>query len=129
MSRIEEVLNAKKKLIAGHGASEKDICSAEEQLNIKFALEYRDYLLRYGAVSYGGREFTGITPIERINVVSVTEEERARDIDNRESFYVIEQTGMDDIVIWQNEEGKIYKTYGIEAPKQIYNSLEEFFSL
>ena len=62
-------------------------------------------------------------------MVAVTKEERDRDISNRGVMYVIEQTGIDYIDIWQGKSGQVYRTYGNEKSKQISNSLEEFFLL
>ena len=130
MDRIIEVIEEKIDLIAGQGASKQEIELAEKQLGIRFASEYKEYLQKYGSASFDGSEFTGITPIERLNVVIVTKKERDRDASGeRDNCYVIEQTGMDDIVIWQDESGKVYQTYGIEKPKQIFNSLVEYISL
>ena len=127
MSMIEKIINDKDDLIKGNGASAEQIDSAEKQLGIKFATEYKEYLLQFGVVSFDGREFTGITPVERLDVVVITKEERARDTrGGRENYYVIEQTGMDDIVIWQDESGKVYQTYGVNEPKQIFDSLSDY---
>lgn len=75
-----------------------------------------------------GHELTGICKAARLNVVDVTQDERQYNsvpVD----WYVIEQTNIDGIVIWQTASGTIYETCpGSEADK-ICDSLEEYISL
>ncbi len=128
MREITEIIYGKDEYIAGNGTSEQQIAFAEEQLGVKFAPEYKKYLSQFGVVSFDGREFTGITPIKRLDVVSVTNEERSRAPVERKKLYVIEQTNVDDVVFWQDSDGVIYSTYGIGIPRKEYNSLSEFLS-
>ena len=87
-----------------------------------------DSMRYYGAASYYGHELTGICKAARLNVVDVTQDERQYNsvpVD----WYVIEQTNIDGIVIWQTASGTIYETCpGSEADK-ICDSLEEYISL
>jgi len=82
----------------------------EQKLNVRFSIEYKEYLLAFGEASIYGHELTGICESKRLNVVDVTIEERERDENIPDDFYVIEQTHTDDIVIWQSGTGEIYKS-------------------
>ncbi|MFR2942517.1 MAG: SMI1/KNR4 family protein [Christensenellales bacterium] len=109
-------------------ASPHDIEAAESALSLKFADDYCAYVAAFGAASYYGHELTGICKAARLNVVDVTQDERQYNsvpVD----WYVIEQTNIDGIVIWQTASGTIYETCpGSEADK-ICDSLEEYISL
>lgn len=44
-----------------------------------------------------------------------------------DDFYVLEEANIDGIVIWQDSNGIVYKTYpGCEKPKQIFQSFAEY---
>ena len=63
-----------------------------------------------------------------INVVDVTLAERNFCTNIPEGWYVIEQTHMDGIVIWQDEQGCIYKAISGKIDK-IHNSLKEYVAM
>ncbi len=42
-------------------------------------------------------------------------------------LYVIEQTHIDDIVIWQSEAGEIYQTVGGLKPEKIADGIIDYF--
>lgn len=43
-----------------------------------------------------------------------------------DTMYVIENTGVDGIMIWQDTKGKIYQTKPESKPKKIVDSLAEY---
>ena len=108
MCRILKVLGNKKGLLSGEGAVEEMILAAERELNLSFSDEYREYLKHYGIVAYCGHELTGLTKTARLSVVEVTKAERAKDPEIPTDLYVIEGTNVEEIVMWQSAEGKIY---------------------
>ena len=127
MESIIEVLRASDDLSAGKGASKEQIDAASSALGLTFAEDYLLYLQEFGLAYVNGHELTGIGIISRNDVVSVT-------LDKREAphikaipddWYVIEDTNIDCIVIWQSSKGIVY----MESPgmiKQIYTSLAEY---
>lgn len=106
---IIENLSRKEDLICGKGASDKSIFDAEKALNLTFSKEYRDYLRTYSCVMYEGHELTGISKFSRIHVVDVTIELKRNEKMIPEDWYVIEETGIDGIVIWQDVKGTVYR--------------------
>ena len=127
MENIIEVLRSSDDLFAGKGASKEQIDEASKALGLAFAEDYLMYLQEFGLAFVNGHELTGIGILPRNNVVSVTVEKRklphVKDIPD--DWYVIEDTNIDSIVIWQSSKGKIYmETPGII--KQIYSSMAEY---
>ena len=120
------LLNSEPDLITGKGASEEQIEKAEEALKVSFADDYKEYLRMYGAIMINGHELTGISKAEHMDVVSVTQEGRKYDLpEDTEKMYVIEDLGIDGILIWQDSEGKIYEIQN-GRKKKIGESLEEY---
>lgn len=126
MEDIISILKRKPDFLSGKGSSPSTITDIENELGLSFAEDYKQYLLVYGIAAFDGIELTGITSVQRVNVRSVTEK-------NRElcsvpgNFYVIEEAGIDGIVIWQDSNGSVYKTFpGCEKPIPIYKSFAEY---
>ena len=126
MSEILEIIKSKPFLHTLDGVPEKTIENAEKRLGLKFSEEYREYLREYGLAFFDGHELTGASEFPRLNVVSVTERERVKFDNTFPDLYVIEQTNIDDITIWQAEDGCIYQTVGNSRPEKICNSLKEY---
>ena len=108
MSAIKDAFESRESFLAGKGASPEQIVQAEKQLGLSFAQEYREYLSSYGIAAYDGHELTGITKSDRLNVVTVTKEAKARYVSIPADYYVIEQVGVEELVIWQSGTGEIY---------------------
>ncbi len=120
------LLNSEPDLITGKGASEEQIEKAEEALKVSFANDYKEYLRVCGAIMVNGHELTGISKAEHMDVVNVTREGRKYDLpEDTEKMYVIEDLGIDGILIWQDSEGKIYEIQN-GRKKKIGESLEEY---
>lgn len=107
-------------------ASKNMIDRAEAQLKLKFAPEYRDYVGQFGSVAVNGHELTGVVPSLRLNVVKVTKEEWEFNSKVPNTMYVIENAGIDSIMIWQDASGSIYLSEPDEAPLKIASSLVEY---
>ena len=127
MENIIEVLKASDDLSAGKGASAEQIDAASKSLNLEFAEDYLMYLREYGLAYVNGHELTGIGIIPRNDVVTVTLEKRK--LPHVEAipadWYVIEDTNIDSIVVWQSSKGLVY----MESPgsiKQLYASMAEY---
>lgn len=104
----------------------KMIDEAEKALGTMFSNEYIEYLEKYGEAAIDGHELTGLCSPDRVNVVSVTKLERMGRASSTTFMYVVEQTGIDDIVIWQDKSGKVYLTIGDKKPEFIACSISEY---
>lgn len=109
-----------------NGVTENDIKEAEKRLDVRFSDEYKMLLTKYGIWSFEGHEFVGISKSKRLNVVDTTEKEKSLNGNALKGLYVLEVTGIDGIVIWQSNEGDIYRTVGKSKPKKLNTSLSEY---
>lgn len=109
MSSFADKLRAFPRMRCSGGVEQLMIAQAEDTLDLRFAEDYRKYLLELGSAKAGGHEFTGICKTKRLHVVDVTKEERMY-VSVPESWYVVEQANIDGIVIWQDASGAIYQT-------------------
>lgn len=125
MEDIIKTLKNAQDFIGGRGRSDKEIESAEKELGINFAPDYKIYLKEIGLACFDGHELTGICEDPRLDVVHVTKDQRENNPESR-SLYVIEEANIDAIVIWQDFLGKIYMTEGNLEPKLIANSMTDY---
>ena len=125
MTDIVELIQKQPDLYVMKGASAADIEKAERDLGLRFAKDYRKYVAQFGAASFSNRELTGVCRSARLSVVAVTIYERSK-VNVPEDWYVIEQTNIDSIVVWQAADGDVYKTIPGHQPERICNSLAEY---
>lgn len=125
MSNLIEVLKNAPEYIGGTGRTDAEIESAEKQLGVEFASDYRCYLKEIGLACFEGHELTGICKSTRLNVVDVTTTQRELYSEAR-SWYVIEEANIDGIIIWQSSTGAIYKTAPGIKTRKIFDSLTEY---
>ena len=128
MKKIIEVINNLSNLLPLKPASDTQITDAELQLRVSFAEEYKDYLSEFGAIMADGIELSGIAKAEHRNVVALTKKERELNPKVPNTMYVIENTCVDGIIIWQDTKGDIYQTQPNMEPKKIADSMAEYFS-
>jgi hypothetical protein len=126
VSNIVETIRALPKSLPLKPAPEADIAAAEERLGLRFADEYKEYLGVFGAILADGVELTGIAKSESRHVVAVTMQERKLNPDVPNDLYVVENVGIDGIIIWQNEKGRIFRTVPHTAPAEIAASLADY---
>ena len=124
MSDIIKVLKQMEDFDSMDGGSKEEIALAELDLNLNFAADYKKYLLEYGIASADGHEFTGLVKSPRLNVVDVTVKLKKKFKDAPADAYVIEELGVDDIVIFQTSDGSIYKA----APKTQFIKVADSFA-
>lgn len=111
--------------IGGNGRKEEEIKAIEEKLGLVFSSDYRLYLKEIGLACYSGHELTGICKDKRLNVMDITlEEKTTKEIPA--DWYVIEQTNIDGIVIWQVSTGEIYQTNFDGKAEKLCESLKEY---
>ena len=123
---IVEVIKMLPDLLPLKPATNTQITDAELQLRVSFAEEYKAYLKEFGAIMADGIELTGIAKSKHRNVVSITEQEHALNPNVPHTMYVIENTCVDGIIIWQDTIGSIYQTQPNLKPKKIADSLAEY---
>lgn len=115
---IGKVIESIDDVMSVGGASDKDINKAESRLGLKFADDYIEYVKKYGIVLFGSHEITGICGNQRLDVCKITEKERIKNPDIPKTYYVIEELDIDDVVIWQAPDGRIYQSVpGLELLK------------
>lgn len=125
MNDIIKTLKYASDFIGGTGRTEAEIESAEKELGINFASDYKTYLKEIGLACFDGHELTGICEDPRLDVVHVTKDQRENNPESR-SLYVIEEANIDGIVIWQDFSGNIYMTVENSRPKLIAYSLSAY---
>lgn len=118
---IVEAFETRDDFIAGSGVAPEIIADAEKELQLSFAKDYREYLLKYGLIMCCGHELTGLGKRERTNVIHVTMQMKQIQNDIPDDWYVLENENMDGAIIWQDTNGNVYFN-----TKKIYSSLCEF---
>ena len=126
MASIVDVIKDMPDYIGSNGRSTEEINLAEKALGVLFSKDYCRYLKEIGLASFDGHELTGLTKTARLDVVSVTMEQREQLGNIDASWYVIEEAGIDGIVIWQSADGSIYATAPNSKARKIANSLSEY---
>lgn len=126
MKNIVDVINSLPDLLSLKAATPMQITDAELQLRVSFSNEYKEYLSTFGAVMADGIELSGIAKSEHRSVVSLTKKEWELNPKVPHTMYVIENTCVDGIIIWQDKNGFIYQTNPNSTPKKIATSLTEY---
>lgn len=126
MSIIVETLKKKDDLFSAKPATHEEVLNAEKELKLSLAEEYKEYLLSFGVASYFGHELTGICKSPRLNVVTVTKKKHEDYPSVPKDWYVIEDTNMDGILIWQNCAGEVFRTGSLADSVRIASSLCEY---
>ena len=106
-------------------ATDEQIETAQQVLGLKFCDEYISYLKTFGAVRGGGITLTGITSSARLSVVEVTLRER-EEANFPRNMYVVEDTGIEGILILQDEAGTVFELQPGRQAKTIASSLCEY---
>lgn len=126
--KIVDVINSLPDLLPLKAATPQQITDSELQLRVSFSNEYKEYLSAFGAIIADGIELSGIAKSEHRNVVTLTKKEWELNPKVPHTMYVIENTYIDGIIIWQDTNGGIYQTRPGVEPKQIAASLAEYIS-
>ncbi len=128
MSTLTDAFEAKTSFLSGKGVSPEQIAQAENELGLFFSEEYREYLSLYGIAAFDGHELTGITKSKRLNVVSTTNEAKKRYPDLPKGLYVVEDTGIEELIILQDAEGIVYGCAPNYRLEKLSDSLSEYIS-
>lgn len=125
---IIDVINSLEDLISTGGASKRDIVAAEQELSVSFSEEYKIFLAEFGSVLADDVEIVGIAKSKNRNVIEVTKREREHNKEIPHNLYVVENTGIEGIIIWQDKNGAIFQSSPNKSPEIISNSLAEYLS-
>ena len=126
MADILEVIDRLPELITLKAASVEDVENIEIELALPLSEEYKEYLLKYGAVMADDTELTGFAKSPNRDVVQVTKREWSANHKIPHNLYVIENLGIEGLIIWQDVSGKIYESSPGKKPKLIDTSLSEY---
>ena len=87
-----------------------EITKAEKTLGVKFAEDFVEYTQKFGSISVGSMELCGIIDdAPYLSTVDRTQEMRELFSDFPKDCYVIESVGIDNAVMVQKSDGKIYQ--------------------
>lgn len=128
MENIVAMLESMPAYIGSNGRSNEEIDLAEKKLECTFAQDYHEYLSEVGLACFDGHELTGLTKTERLNVVTVTTEQRKLLGDMVSTWYVVEETNIDGIVVWQDSVGTVYETALSAQARKVASSLLEYYA-
>ena len=128
MNLFVELLRKQEDYVSVKGALLPEIEEAEKKLGLAFSKEYKEYLLECGSASAGGHEFTGIINSGRLNVVCATKIAKCKCSFVPDNFYLIEDSGIDNTFLWQDENGNVYQTIGDESPILVSESIGSYFA-
>ena len=104
-----EFIKNQLELFVGEPSTFEEIKIAENVLSVSFSKEYKNYLSQFGFAVFKGHELTGLCNGKRLDVVKITQLEKSCLKEINKSWYVIEQTNVDGIVIWQDSAGFVYQ--------------------
>lgn len=125
MSDIVEKIKKIDGLYHAKGCSVKQLNEAESELNIVFPEEFIEYVREFGAISFFATEWTGLNVNGHLNVVEVTKKERNLNCSFPRNCFVLENQGVDGILIICNEKGEVFSIQ-FDNVKKIYDSISEY---
>lgn len=126
MSKIMDAFATKTALLHGAGGTPEQILQAEQELGVPFSEEYHEYLSLYGIAAYDGHELTGLSKSQRLNVVFSTLEARKKYPSLPAGLYVVEETGIEELIVLQNSTGEIYGCAPNYELEKVFDSLSEY---
>lgn len=127
MNSINDKITMINKLYHVKGCSLKQIIEAQNDLGIAFPDEYIDILKKYGAISFFGTEWTGLNVDNYQNVIYITKQERNLNPCFPPNCFVLENQGIDGILIICNEKGEVFSLQHSKI-KKIHNSISNYLN-
>lgn len=115
-------------VVHGKHATDGQIATAESELGVTFADEYRAYLRSFGSAIVGSHELSGISAAKHVDVVRMTAQERIRNPQVPPELYVLENVGIDGLIVWQDGSGKVYQSLPGVPPSLIARSILEYLN-
>lgn len=104
-----------------------EIAQAAEALNVEFAKDFVEYTQKFGSISVGSIELCGIDEDPECSTVDRTLDMREMFSDFPMDCYVIESVGIDNAVMVQKSDGKIYQFLHGHELLFAADSLSEYF--
>lgn len=104
IAKIKDIPN----LYHATGCTTRQLKDAQNELGIEFPEEYIDYVKEYGAISFYGTEWIGLNVDGYLNVVEVTKQERALNYAFPVDCFVVENQGIEGLIVISDEKGCIY---------------------
>lgn len=126
MSRIIETIKKLPELITLKPVESEEVENIEIELALCLAEEYKEYLEKFGAVMADNVELTGVAKSKNRNVVSVTQREWKANPLIPHTMYVVENVGIDGIIIWQDTTGNIYQSRPNCQAEKIASNLADY---
>lgn len=123
--KIIETLQKIQKFRFTGPVSKEEIDAAESRLSLKFAEEYVAILRNYGSILLKGEEFFGIDD-NSYDLVQATLEAHSENPKFPSNVYVIENMGIDGILLVQNNRGEIFTYQSGQSLKKVYDSLNDY---
>ena len=123
---IITIIQTQQNLIVGKPGDVAEIANAEKTLNVAFSKDYKEYLLTFGFAMFEGHELTGLCDGKRLDVIKITNFEKNFAKNISQDWYVVEQTNIDGIVIWQDKDGIVYQVNANGSIDNTYPSLTEY---
>ena len=128
MSALLDAFASKTSFLSGKGATPEQVSQAELELGLSFSDEYQEYLIQYGIAAFDGHEMTGLSKSKRLNVVSVTSNARKKYPDLPSNLYVVEDTGVEELIILQSSDGEVFGCAPNIRLEKICDSLSDYIS-
>lgn len=107
MPFIDEIKNSDAEIF--EGVSEKEITIAEQKLSFKFPKTYREILKEFGTLEINSDEIFGLGVEGYLNVVETTLKERELAKGKLDKYIVIQNLGIDGILIVVDENDNVYE--------------------
>ena len=126
MSNIIDIIENLENIISLKPATLENIRDIEIELELPLAEEYKEYLTKYGAILADDVELTGFAKSRNRDVVQVTKREWDLNNNIKRNMYVVENLGIEGIVIWQDKSGTIYESRCNQGVVKIADSLAEY---
>ncbi len=128
MSSLIEIMQEKRNYHGLAGVTKEQVDDAQRKLGLAFSADYQEYVSAVGVASFSGHELTGICAFPRLDVVSVTEKNRKSMLGIKPSWYVLEELNIDQITIWQDADGSIYRVAPHEEPVKVAQNIVDYIN-
>ncbi|MDT9490633.1 SMI1/KNR4 family protein [Streptococcus mutans] len=122
MTVLSDKINSIPNLYKTQPASEEQIINAESRLGLQFSDDFKEYLKKFGSISFYGTEWMGLNTDEFCDVILTTLEARQLYDNFPNDKFIVEDLHIDDIIIISDSEGNTYQWQGGTVEK-VYNSL------
>ncbi|GEM_PF-355464 len=125
ISDIISKINGIEGLWKAGGCTEQQLFEAQQALGLTFPPEYSVYLREFGCIDFFATEWTGLNIEGNCNVVKATQQEQEINENFPEKMFVLENAGIDGVIITVDEEGAVFKVQ-FEKSEKIYNSISDY---